>query len=295
MEIIIDSLKKQYGSQIVLDDVSITIKNGMFGLLGRNGAGKTTLMRILTTLIKPTNGVVKMNGISISDVKKIRQMVGYLPQDFSFYPDMTVYESMKYMAALSEITYSLQDERIPKLLKQVNLWEERGKRIRALSGGMKRRLGIAQAILHNPPILFVDEPTVGLDPEERLRFYNLLEEYSENKIVMLSTHIVSDIENSCEKVGILDSGKLVFCDTVKKLAQVADGKVYELTLSKVEQNNIPKNYHVLSTKTCPSKNKIRVLSDSYPNIGNPLSCKPTVEDGYMELLRCIDRVGGMLR
>lgn len=289
MEIIIDSLKKQYGSQIALDEVSITIKNGMFGLLGRNGAGKTTLMRILTTLVKPTTGLVTMNGISILDVKKIRQMVGYLPQNFSFYPDMTVYESMKYMAALSEISCSIQDERIPKLLKQVNLWEDRKKRFKDLSGGMKRRLGIAQAILHNPPILFVDEPTTGLDPEERLRFYNLLEEYSENKIVMISTHIVSDIENTCEKVGVLDSGRLVFSDTTKRLAQVADGKVYELTLPKFEQNNIPKKYHVLSTQTCSSKCRIRVLSDKYPDIGSPVSCKPTVEDGYMELLRIIDK------
>lgn len=224
MSIEIHSLQKKYGSHLVLNGITTTIGKGMYGLLGRNGAGKTTFMKVLVTLLKPSGGNVTMNGVAINETEKIRNMIGYLPQNFSFYPHMTVYDSMKYMAALSGLPVSQQASDIPLLLQSVNLWEKRKERVRVLSGGMVRRLGLAQALLNNPDILVVDEPTNGLDPEERIRIYHLLEEYAEDKIVILSTHIAGDIEATCKRVGVLDSGNLIFDDSIDKLAELAEGR-----------------------------------------------------------------------
>lgn len=292
MAIKIEALEKRYGNNTALFNVSMVIENGMFGLLGRNGAGKTTLMQILSTLQKPSRGKVLMNDISLEDTKQIRKMIGYLPQEFSLYPNMTVYETMRYLAALSGIPVKVQDNRISELLKQVNLWNDRKKRVGKLSGGMKRRLGIAQALLDEPEILIVDEPTVGLDPEERLRFYNLLEEFSSNRIVLVSSHIVSDIESTCENVGVLENGNLLFCGTVEQLAQIAEGKVFELVVPRNMQEDVQKNYYILSSLGHSSEVRVRVLSDIIPHIGNPVLCIPTVEDGYMELLRKLDKEVG---
>ena len=185
MQIEITGLQKCYGGNAVLKDISLTIENGMYGLLGRNGAGKTTLMRILSTLLKPSDGKITFDSISLEETKRIRPLISYLPQDFSLYPDMSILEIMRYLAAMSKIPVEIQRERIPNLLQQVNLWEHRKIKVRKLSGGMKRRLGIAQALLNNPNVLIVDEPTAHLDPEERLRFYNLLDEFSSDRIVIV--------------------------------------------------------------------------------------------------------------
>lgn len=289
MEIQIQALKKNYGQKAALDNISLTIGNGMFGLLGRNGAGKTTLMQILSTLREPTSGTVTFNEIPLEDIRKIRSLIGYLPQEFSLYPDMSVLEIMRYLAALSDLPMEVQRQRIPDLLQRVNLWEDRGKKVRKLSGGMKRRLGIAQALLHDPQVLIADEPTVGLDPQERLRFYALLNEFSSNRIVIVSSHIVSDIETVCEKVAVLDAGKLLFTGTVEDLAQTAEGKVYELTVPKSRQASIQNQYCVLSSQGHLADVKIRVLHDSVPAVGDPVTCEATVEDGYMEMLRQLEQ------
>ena len=289
MEIQIQALKKNYGQKAVLDNISLTIGNGMFGLLGRNGAGKTTLMQILSTLREPTSGTVTFNEIPLEDTRKIRSLIGYLPQEFSLYPDMSVLEIMRYLAALSDLPMEVQRQRIPDLLQRVNLWEDRGKKVRKLSGGMKRRLGIAQALLHDPQVLIADEPTVGLDPQERLRFYALLNEFSSNRIVIVSSHIVSDIETVCEMVAVLDAGKLLFTGTVEDLAQTAEGKVYELTVPKSRQASIQNQYCVLSSQGHLADVKIRVLHDSVPAAGDPVTCEATVEDGYMEMLRQLEQ------
>lgn len=215
MEIQIQALNKSFGKTKVLDNISLTIGNGMFGLLGRNGSGKTTLMQILATLEKPTSGTITFNKIPLGDTRQVRSLIGYLPQEFSLYPDMSVLEIMRYLAALSNLPAKVQHQRIPELLEKVNLWEDREKKVRKLSGGMKRRLGIAGALLHNPRILIADEPTAGLDPLERLRFYTLLNDFSTNRIVIVSSHIVSDIEAMCEKAAVLDTGKLLFHGTVE--------------------------------------------------------------------------------
>lgn len=289
MEIQICALKKSYGKKTALDGISLTIGNGMFGLLGRNGAGKTTLMQILSTLQKPTSGKIMFGEIPLENIRQVRPLIGYLPQEFSLYPDMTVLEMMRYLAALSNLPAEVWRQRIPYLLQKVNLWEKRKTKVRKLSGGMERRLGIAGALLHAPQVLIVDEPTAGLDPQERLRFYALLNEFSGNRVVILSSHIVSDIETVCEKVAVLDDGKLLFTGTVENLAQRAAGKVYELTVPKSRQEFIQNKYCVLSSQAHLADVKIRVLSDSVPTVGNPVACTAAVEDGYMEMLRRLEQ------
>lgn len=288
MEIQITSLKKVYGKKAALDGITFSVGNGMFGLIGRNGAGKTTLMRILATLSSPSGGKVTFDGIPLQDTKKIRSFIGYLPQEFSLYPDMSVLEVMRYLAALSDIPGEVWRERIPKLLQQVNLWDDRTKRAGKLSGGMKRRLGIAQALLNDPQILIVDEPTAGLDPEERLRFYTLLDEFLHNRTVIVSSHIMSDIESVCENVAVLDAGRLLFAGTVGVLAKKAEGRVFELTILPKEQEAVKRDYYVLSSQSHASDVRIRVLADRIP-AGCPVSCVPTAWDGYMELLRQLEK------
>ena len=238
MEIVIDNLSKKYGKKEAIKNLSLTIPSGMYGLLGRNGAGKTSLMRILATLSVPTSGDVWMNGVSIKETMKIREMVGYLPQDFSMYRSMTVFGAMDYLGLLSNIPDRIRKERIDHLLEKVNLEDNVKTKVKALSGGMKRRLGIAQALLHNPQILIVDEPTAGLDPEERIRFRNLLSDFADDRIVLLSTHIASDIESTCNGVAVLNNGRLIFHGNTEKLIQQADGKVYLITASKKLDNRI---------------------------------------------------------
>lgn len=288
MEIQITSLKKTYGNKTALDGITFSIGNGMFGLIGRNGAGKTTLMRILATLSRPSGGQVTFDGIPLEDTKKIRSFIGYLPQEFSLYQDMSVLEIMRYLAALSDIPGKTCRERIPRLLQQVNLWDDRTKKAGKLSGGMKRRLGIAQALLDDPQVLIVDEPTAGLDPEERLRFYTLLDEFSSSRTVVVSSHIMSDIEAVCENVAVLDAGRLLFAGTVGTLAKKAEGKVFELAIPKKEQDAVKRNYHILSSQSRASDVRIRVLADQIP-AGCPVSCVPTAWDGYMELLRQLEK------
>ena len=218
MQIKISNLSKQFGNKTALDDVSLEINSGMFGLLGRNGAGKTTLMRILTTLLTKTSGDITICDIPIEKARDIRKIVGYLPQDFSMYPNMTVYEAMDYLGVLSEIPSKKRKGMVLELLDKVNLYDCQKVRIKALSGGMKRRLGIAQAIMHDPKVIIVDEPTAGLDPEERMRFKNLLSDISKDKIVILSTHIIEDIEETCENVAILNNGKVIYNGKTEKLS-----------------------------------------------------------------------------
>lgn len=201
----IKELNKFYGKKKqALSNVNLTIGQGMFGLLGRNGAGKTTLMKTLATLLQKQSGSISVCGIPIENAKAIRKIIGYLPQDFSIYPTMNVIEVMDYLGILSGIGSRERKKRIELLLKKVNLIEQKNKKVKALSGGMKRRLGIAQALLNDPKVLIVDEPTAGLDPEERIRFRNLLCDVAEERIVILSTHIVGDIEATCENLAILN-------------------------------------------------------------------------------------------
>ena len=287
MEIVIKNLSKNYGRKAALKNVSVTIHSGMYGLLGRNGAGKTSLMRILATLSVPSGGEVSMNGIPINETGKIREIVGYLSQNFSFYRKMSVYDAMDYLGLLSNLPDKIRKERIASLLEQVNLKENMRTKIKALSGGMKQRLGIAQALLHDPQILIVDEPTAGLDPEERIRFRNMLSEFAEDRIVILSTHISSDVETSCENIGVLDNGKMIWNGAAEELVKQAEGKVYLISAEKKQDKIIREKYTVLNIIASGSGTQYRVLSETLPEEKHILQA-PTLEDGYMYLLSQTD-------
>ena len=267
----IKELNKFYGKKKqALSNVNLTIEQGMFGLLGRNGAGKTTLMKTLATLLKKQSGSISVCGIPIENAKEIRKIVGYLPQDFSMYPTMTV---------ISGIGTKERKERIDLLLKKVNLTEHKNKKVKALSGGMKRRLGIAQALLNDPKVLIVDEPTAGLDPEERIRFRNLLCDVSEERIVILSTHIIGDIEATCENLAILNEGSILYCGTVSDLLDTANGKVFSKMVDKRDLPKLKKEYNIIGMHSQGNKTYIRFLAEvPYPDAE---SCEPNIEDAYM--------------
>lgn len=284
IKIEIQNLRKSYGKKQALKDVTLTIPAGMFGLLGPNGAGKTTLMKTLATLLKKNQGSIHICGIPVENVSEIRRITGYLPQEFSMYPNMTVYEAMDYLGVLSGLDAELRKSKIPVLLDQVNLLDDKMKKVKALSGGMKRRLGIAQAILHDPEILIVDEPTAGLDPEERVRFRNLLCEIAEERIVILSTHIVGDIEATCENIAVLNEGQIIFNGTVTQLLERADGKVYMADVSRKELSDLKKQYKVTSMLSMGNNVSVRFISDNPPFI-SASSCEPGVEDAYMYLMQ----------
>lgn len=283
-EIVLKDLDKYYGKKQALRRVNLTISQGMFGLLGPNGAGKTTLMKILATLLPKTGGKVTICGTDISQEREIRRMVGYLPQDFSMYGNMTVYEAMDYLGVLSGMKKAERRERIPMLLEKVNLTENHGTKVKAMSGGMRRRLGIAQAIFHNPRVLIVDEPTAGLDPEERVRFRNLLFEIAEERIVILSTHIVGDIEATCENIAVLNQGELLFQGTVTDLLEHAEGKIFTATVSRMELPMLKKQYEVTSMLIQGNEAQVRFVAEEKPFASANL-CEPNVEDAYMFLMQ----------
>lgn len=278
MEITMTNVNKSYKETQALKDINLTINEGVFGILGPNGAGKTTLMRTLMALQEPDSGEIIINGIPITDHKRIRECVSYLPQEFSFYPSMTVSEAMDYMALLSNVNDKKERKQlIYDLLKRVNLLNEQKKKVKALSGGMKRRLGIAIALLKNPSILIVDEPTAGLDPEERVRFRMLLTEFAKDRIVLLSTHIVGDIEHSCKDIAILSSGKIIFQGERDQLVDEARGKVRQVDISHDQLSKFQRDYQVLSIALNNTGYQIRILTDE--NLGSHV--EPTLEDAYL--------------
>ncbi|MDF2539046.1 MAG: yxlF 7 [Herbinix sp.] len=282
-EITIEKLNKFYGKKQALKDIDLTINQGMFGLLGRNGAGKTTLMKVLATLLQKNNGNVTVCGVPITEAAAIRRMTGYLPQEFSMYANMTVYEAMDYLGVLSGLTKAQRKDEISKLLMKVNLQKNMRTKVKALSGGMKRRLGIAQAILHDPKVLIVDEPTAGLDPEERVRFRNLLSEIAQDRIVILSTHIVGDIEATCENIAVLDEGEIIYQGTVSDLVEAARGKIYSAEISKLELARVKEQYPVTGMISMGNLVNVRLVADKLP-FDTALPCEANVEDAYMYLM-----------
>ena len=280
----IRNVNKFYGRKQALKDVNLTIDQGMFGLLGRNGAGKTTLMKTLAALHCKKSGTINVCGIPLEDAKEIRSIIGYLPQDFSMYPSMTVTESLDYLGTLSGMSKAFREKRMELLIKRVNLAEHRHKKVKALSGGMKRRLGIAQALLHDPRVLIVDEPTAGLDPEERIRFRNLLCEVAEERIVILSTHIVGDIEATCENIAIMNSGEILWQGTVSELIKNADGRVFTVNAEKKYLPQIKKEYIVTGMLVQSDYTTVRLISDTVPDLQGAVPAEPNAEDAYMYCL-----------
>lgn len=279
--IMIEHVDKSYGKKKALSDINMTIETGMFGLLGRNGAGKTTLMKLLATLHCQDAGKITICGEPIENRTKIRELIGFLPQDFNMYPGMSVYESMDYLGMLSGMDKKLRREQTAFLLEKVNLTDQKATKVKKLSGGMKRRLGIAQALIHNPRVLIVDEPTAGLDPEERIRFRNLLCEVAEDRIVILSTHIASDIEATCENIAILNEGKLLWKGTLTEMLHEADGKVFVAETSEEELKRIKKEYTITAVLKNEGKNVVRFISMNGTTFEKAESVRANCEDAYM--------------
>lgn len=252
MHIKIENLNKIYkGGSYALNNLNLEIPNGMFGLLGPNGAGKSTLMRILVTLMKPTSGKVTINGTLdlAKNRREIRSMLGYLPQDFSFFSKLKTYEFLDYTARLAGMkNAAARRTAVEQMLEEVGLFEARDRNANKLSGGMKRRLGIAQALINNPKIIIVDEPTTGLDPEERIRFRNLLSTIStRDVIIILSTHIVGDISSTCDNMALLNRGKLAFAGSPEQLIKEAEGNVWLIQATEKEYLEINEKYPVIAT------------------------------------------------
>ncbi|MBF4695507.1 ABC transporter ATP-binding protein [Fusibacter ferrireducens] len=278
MTIKLDNVSKTYKDIKALDSISLTIQQGMFGILGPNGAGKTTLMRTLMALQPADDGKIVINGIDIEQRDKIRECVSYLPQEFSFYASMTVNDAMDYMALLGGISNSVTRKKlINELLAKVNLMKQKRNKFKTLSGGMKRRLGIAIALLKDPAVLIVDEPTAGLDPEERVRFRMLLSEFAKDRIVLLSTHIVGDIEHSCKHIAILNQGKIIFDGEQQQLPDEAAGKVRELEVATDELSDIQAKYYVVSIRLMATGYKVKIITDDVIGV----QVMPNVEDAYL--------------
>ncbi len=282
-EIAIQNLTKRYGDKTALKKVSLEVEQGMFGLLGPNGAGKTTLMRVLTTLTKKTEGEVSICGIPVEESKRIRPLIGYLPQEFSMYGNMTAQDALDYLAVLSGLNKEERKKRVPLMLQKVNLYEQRKTKVKAMSGGMKRRLGIAQAIIHNPKVIVVDEPTAGLDPEERVRFRNLLCEIALDRIVILSTHIVGDIEATCENIAVLNEGEILFHGTVMELLKNVEGKVYSAEVAVSELAGIQKEYMVTGILNTGSTASVKIVANGRP-FADAKPIQADVEDAYLYLM-----------
>ena len=227
MELYINHISKQFSDKTAVSDITLKVGAGIWGLLGANGAGKTTLMRIIAGIMKPTSGQIEYDGIPIDTLKEsYRDIFGYLPQEFGFYPEFTVKDYLEYMSALKGLTSQDTKTKINELLETLSLANVRNKKIIKLSGGMKRRVGIAQALLNDPKVLILDEPTSGLDPGERIRFRNLLSEFAHNRIVLISTHIVSDIEYIANQNTLMKDGKLIASGTTDELVKMVYGKVF---------------------------------------------------------------------
>jgi ABC-type multidrug transport system ATPase subunit len=284
MEVRIDHLGKRYGKFRALHDISLHIGSGMFGLLGPNGSGKTTLMRILTTTLAPTTGRVTVGGIDVArDPGAVRRRLGYLPQDFGFYRGLNAWEMLDYIAAMKNIPKPERNRQIEGVLEQVNLVGDARRRVGGYSGGMKQRLGIAQALLGDPALLVVDEPTAGLDPEERIRFRNLLARISRERTVLLSTHIVADIEASCAGVAVLRRGELAFCGALDQLAGTARGCVWQLEVTPDEWEQLGSEYQVVASRPADQAIQLRVLARHNP-LDRGVLVEPGLEDGYIAVM-----------
>lgn len=265
MELSIDRLTKQFDNLLAVDRVSAKLTPGVYGLLGANGAGKTTLMRLICNILSPTSGEVTYNGKSISKLgESYRDILGYLPQNFGYYPNFTAMKFMLYIASLKGLPSRLARERSKQLLIEVGLSEVCNKKIKTFSGGMKQRLGIAQAMLNDPEILVLDEPTAGLDPKERVRFRNLISELSRDKIVILSTHIVSDVAYIANEILMMKKGQLIHKGTRLELLSNIDGKVWECNLPQGQAENIEEKYTVINATYTGKQVHLRIVADNCP-------------------------------
>lgn len=279
MELVIDGVTKQYKNKIAVDRLSLNLTSGVYGLLGANGAGKTTLMRIICGVLKPTSGEVKFNGIHVSE-EKYRDVMGYLPQDFGYYPEFSAQDFMYYMASLKGLTKTQAKTKTKELLETVSLSEVARKKIKTFSGGMKQRLGIAQALLNNPKILVLDEPTAGLDPKERVRFRNLISKLGKDRIVLLSTHIVSDVEHIANTILMMKDGQLLHSGSLEHIIKTIDGKVFECTVGNETAQALMEIYPVINLRSEGENTFLRLVCDKKPH-DTAVNVSSTLEDLYL--------------
>lgn len=281
MELKVENLTKNFGGFTAVNHLSLTMTSGVYGLLGVNGAGKTTLMRMLCTLLKPSEGSISYNGKDIFQLDAdYRKLLGYLPQDFGFYPEFTVQDYLLYIATIKGIKRTVAKKRVKELITQVGLNKVANRKMKKLSGGMKRRAGIAQAMLNNPKILILDEPTAGLDPNERIRFRNLISELSEERLVLLSTHIVSDIEYIANEILLMKDGSLIHKGTSDELIQSMPENVWKCVVEKTAVPSILKSYKVSNVKSEAHGAELRIISKEKPFAGAILE-EANLEDVFL--------------
>lgn len=284
-ELKIKQLNKTYSGEVLaMDNISISIKSGMFGLLGPNGAGKSTLMRTIATLQKPDSGSIGFNNIDVLESpKEFRSHLGYLPQEFGVYPRITAEQLLNHIATLKGINNKNErKELVDYLLERTNLYDKKNKSVKGFSGGMKQRIGIAQALIGNPKILIVDEPTAGLDPGERNRFYDLLSDVGKDVIVILSTHIVDDVRELCTEMAIMDFGKIVFQGKPQDGINELDGKVFEKHIKKTELDQYKRDFNVISNRLIGGNPVIHVLAEKVDKTFKKI--EPTLEDVFFSKL-----------
>ena len=275
------NLTKRFGDFTAVDDMNISITNGVYGLLGVNGAGKTTLMRMICTLLTPTSGQILCDGKDIQKMEgEYRNLLGYLPQEFGFYPEFSVKDYLLYIASLKGIRPVVAKKRVKELLEQVGLSKAANKKMKKLSGGMKRRIGIAQAILNNPKILILDEPTAGLDPTERVRFRNLISELSKERIVILSTHIVSDVEYIANEIWLMKNGRLMQQGSLEVVLDSMPEKVWSFVTAQAEAAKFMKQYKVSNMKTDRDGVELRIISAEQPT-ASARAVQPNLEDVFL--------------
>lgn len=284
MSIKIEDLTVTFQNRVTaINHADLEIPKGIFGLLGENGAGKTTLMRVLTTVLTPAGGTVSWDGIRYSErnYEAIKRKIGYLPQEIDLYPNLTVQECLEYMGDLSGIPLQVSKERIRYYLERTSLSEHRKKKMKQLSGGMKRRVGLVQALLNEPEFLIVDEPTTGLDPEERIRIRNLLVDFSENRTVLFSTHVVEDLTAACNRLAIMKKGKFLYSGDMKELLEQVKGHVFTCKSDNDKVvRELEKQYHVSSKQFVDGGLQLKMISMLQPEI-ECVSCEATLEDAYI--------------
>ena len=281
MELQLLNLCKQYGTKCAVDNVTVNLTPGVYGLLGATGAGKTTLMRMICGILKPTSGSICLDGKTIEELgERYYSHLGYMPQDFGFYPDFTAREFMLYMAAVKGLSKQEAKTRTEELLKLVNLHEVADKKIKSFSGGMKQRLGIAQAELNAPDILILDEPTAGLDPKERVRFRNLISDFAKEKIVILSTHIVSDVSYIADTILMMKDGAFLLQEPMATVTDSINGKVWELLVSDREAAEYSSRFSVVNLHHENGKVRLRMIHDTAP-AAEAITVPPSLEDLFL--------------
>ncbi len=280
-ELKLDRITKHFKNKIAVDNVSLTLREGVYGFLGANGAGKTTLLRMICGVLKPTFGEISCNGIEIGRLDgDYRYLLGYLPQDFGYYPEFTARRYLEYLAACKAVPKALAKERVEEMLHLTGLANDQRNKIKTFSGGMLRRLGIAQALLNDPELLILDEPTSGLDPKERIRFRNIISSLSKGRIIILSTHIVSDVEFIADEILLMKQGRMIEQGTVAEVTQSVNGKVWEYLAAPEEAIRMNEAFPVSNLKNEGEKVRLRLLSDTCPCEG-AIKVPPGLEDVYL--------------